>query len=415
MKIKLMSQVIAKPLLYGVAALSIPCGAFAATNAELEERIKALEGQLAAKQGSTLKSGLGSDTTVTLGGYIKADTSWSKYSEGELAPGSIGRDFYVPGTIQVTGDSESSDVDYSARESRFFLKTDTDINGSKLTSYIEMDFLVTPNGNERVSNSYSPRMRHAFIKYDNWLFGQTWSTFQDVSALPEHLDFLGPAEGTTFVRQPQIRYSSGNWQVAIENPETTVLVGGVRVVTDDGAVPDVVVRYKHSDSWGYITGAVVGRQLSYEDNGRDVDDSESGFAVSISGKVLFGKDDLRWMISSGSGMGRYIALNTSAGAVLDAEGNIEAIDSTGGFISYRHFWNDQWRSTLSLSALDVDNDTDLTGMNVTSESRSANVNLLYSPNKKLTLGAELLRAKREIESGDDGTMTRLIFSAKYSF
>ena len=85
-----------------------------------------------------------------------------------------------------------------------------------------MDFLLPPGGNERVSNSYNPRLRHAFFTYGKWLFGQTWSTFQDVGALPESVDFLAASDGIVFERQPMVRYSSAGWQFAIENPETTI-------------------------------------------------------------------------------------------------------------------------------------------------------------------------------------------------
>ena len=43
------------------------------------------------------------------------------------------------------------------------------------------------------------------------------------------------------------------------------------------------------------------------------------------------------------------------------------------------------------------------------------MNLLYSPAKKLTIGAELRHAERENEAGADGSLDRLQFSAKYMY
>ena len=83
-----------------------------------------------------------------------------------------------------------------------------------------------------MSNSYSPRLRHAIVKWNKWTFGQTWSTFMDVSVLPEALDFVGPAESTTFIRQSMIRYTSGNLELAVENPQTFVS-GGTRDLSTD--------------------------------------------------------------------------------------------------------------------------------------------------------------------------------------
>jgi hypothetical protein len=67
-------------------------------------------------------------------------------------------------------------------------------------------------------------------------------------------------------------------------------------------------------------------------------------------------DDIRFLVNSGGGMGRYIGLNVSNGAVLDANGELEAIDSTAWFVSYRHQWNDQRRSNVIYSAIEIDND-----------------------------------------------------------
>ena len=62
-----------------------------------------------------------------------------------------------------------------------------------------------------------------------------------------------------------------------------------------------------------------------------------------------------------------------------------------------------------------DADTEWTGMGVTKDASSIHVNLIYSPQPKLDFGIELLLADREIESGADGDLTRLQFSAKYAY
>ncbi|MGO3442333.1 MAG: DcaP family trimeric outer membrane transporter, partial [Pseudoalteromonas distincta] len=113
------------------------------------------------------------DTEFTYGGYIKLDSMWSDYSAGAPAGSDVGRDFYVPSTLTV-GDDNSSDAvfDMHARESRFNFGTATVMdNGKTVNTKIEIDFLASAaGGNERVSNSYAPRVRHAFISYDGWLF-----------------------------------------------------------------------------------------------------------------------------------------------------------------------------------------------------------------------------------------------------
>ncbi|MEN1727063.1 MAG: DcaP family trimeric outer membrane transporter [Pseudomonadota bacterium] len=355
-------------------------------------------------------------TRFNYGGYIKTDVMSTRYSGGTVGANSLIRDFRIPGLIPVGGDSSTTDVDFHAKETRMNFGFAHDVgDGREVSGFIEMDFLVGPGGNERISNSYNPRVRHAFIRYGNWLAGQYWSTFFNVGALPENLDFIGPTEGTIFARQTQFRYTNGPWELAIENPETTVTPfgGGGRIVTDTANIPDVVARYTVGGDWGNFVVAGIGRQLSIDTSSGT--ERETGFGLSLSGKINFGRDDLRWMVSGGPGIGRYLGLNTANDVVFDANGDLEAIDAYGGFLAYRHFWNDQWRSTFTFSAFSADNDTDLTGTGVTKEVYSGLANVIYQVNPKLRMGMEYAYSRRENETGLSGNMNRLQFSTIYAF
>jgi hypothetical protein len=357
-------------------------------------------------------------TEVKFTGYIKADAMFSSYSDGTLAAQNLGRDFYIPSLTPVGGTEESTQFDAHVKQSRFRFTTNTATDdGDSITGVLEFDFLVTPGGNERVSNSYVPRMRHAFVKYKGWTVGQTWTTFQDVKTLPETLDFVGATDGVAFNRQALVKYQSGSWEFALENSESTITPfgGGGRIVSDDGAIPDAVVRYTHNADWGHISVAGIVRQLSVE-IGDTLDDSVSSTGVSINSKIKMGDaDDLRLSFTTGSGLGRYVALNAVNGAVLDADGNLETIDSTAFAVSYRHVWNSKMRSSFVYSQLTVDNDSALTGLGATESTNSITANLLYSPTSKITVGGEIKQATREVESGADGDMTRFQFSLKYAF
>lgn len=358
------------------------------------------------------------DTDVKLTGYIKVDALASTYSDGSLGSGSLGRDFYIPSLTPVGGDDEGTQFDSHARQSRFRITSNTDTDeGDKITGVLEFDFLVTPDGNERISNSYTVRMRHAFLKYKNWLVGQTWSTFMDVSILPESVDFIGVTDGITFARQVMVRYSYNGWEFALENPESTITPngGGGRIVTDDNSTPDAVIAYKYKDDWGHIRLAGLYHQLAYDD-GNTIDETEAGFGITLTSKVKLGNgDDIRMSMFSGSGLGRYAALNAANGGVLTETGQIEAIDSYGYSIAYRHLWNEKLRSSVMFSSFSADNDVALTGGSVTESAYSTRANLMYSPTQAITVGAEYTFAKRETEAGLEGDMNRLQLSAKYAF
>ena len=357
-----------------------------------------------------------SNTTFNYGGFIKLDMMYSDWSAGRVATGA-GRDFYVPSSIPVgSGDSYSA-FDAHAKQTRFNFGTTTTLDGGeKIQTFLEMDFMVTVDGNERSTNGYEPELRHAWVKWGNWLAGQSWSNFQDVAALPEAVDFIGPSESTVFVRQPQLRYTAGNWSFSVENPETTVnpYQTASSIATDDNGVPDLTVRYNYKASWGHFSIAGLARQL-VEDNGA-FDSTTEGFGVSVSSKFnINDRNDIRFMVNYGQGIGRYVGINTLQDAVRDASGELNAIDLVSAFVAWRHVWSGDWRSTFSYSMLAGDNDAALTAAGTTSDVNSIRVNLLNSPLPKLDVGVELSRATREVESGADGDMDRIQFMAMYKF
>jgi hypothetical protein len=359
-------------------------------------------------------------TTFKFGGYVKLDMMQSNFHNGSAPVGAALRDFHFPAAIPVGGSSDVfSTIDYHAKESRFNLGTDTKIDEHKLTSFVEMDFLLAGQGDERVSNSFNPRLRHFYFTYDQWLFGQTWTTFQ-ILYLPEDLDFAGAADGIIFNRQPMIRYTMGNWQFAVENAETTLdpFGGGSRVVSGSAFFPDLVARYNIGRSWGNVSIAGLLRQLNHEFQDGDVTKKNStiGYGLTVGGKIkVVRKDEIIFQLSGGSGLGRYAALNFANSAVIKDDNTLRATMSYLGFIGFRHFWNEQLRSNINISGITVDNDATISGDEVNKLAWSISINLLYSPLKPLTFGVELMRAARELENGVGGKFDRLQFSAKYNF
>lgn len=354
---------------------------------------------------------------VNYGGYIKTDVQVTDFSDGDpFALSTVINNFYIPSQIPVAANGMgTTDLHINARESRIFFQTKANVGGHEVGSHIEMDFLVSTDGNEVVSNSYNPRMRQAYFTIDNWLFGQAWTTFQNVGALPENIDFIGPAEGTIFGRQPMVRYTNGPFQFAIENPESRITTNtGGTITTDDGALPDFVARYNLKNEFGSFTAAALVRQLTLKNE--IVDDSTLSWGISLSGKVKVGeKDDFRFMANAGDGIGRYVAVAAVNGAVIDENGQLDAIASYSGFASFRHFWSDKWRSNITGGYFKADNPVRLTTSGVTDEIYSGHLNLLYSPVPNMTFGGEVMYANRSLESGLSGNMTRFQFSAQYGF
>jgi hypothetical protein len=192
-----------------------------------------------------------------------------------------------------------------------------------------MDFQTLPGtADQRTTSPANPALRRAFVTIDNWLIGQEWTNFQNTAVLPESADFIGAAEGTVFARQVQVRYTRGPFSVSVENPETTVTPfgGGARIIADDNSLPVFNARYAMARPWGDMQFAGLLRQMKYQNPSTSIDSTATGWGLSASTKIKVGaKDDLRLMLTGGEGIGRYVGLNFSNDAVLDASGDLEAI------------------------------------------------------------------------------------------
>lgn len=370
---------------------------------------------------------------VHFGGYVKLDVLYSHFSDGAVGQ-NFARDFYVPGSTPVSGEAGHSYIDFSAKETRLWISSNTEIQGYKIGAYVEGDFISGQNPqtagsttpDERITNAYNPALRRAYLTVDNWLFGQDWSTFQNVAALPESTDFVTVADGTVFVRQPQVRYTYGAFQAALENPETWAYAHDASTgsKTDDNVLPDVVLRYNLKGSLGDVSLAGVARQLKVQSPSAaggitGADDTAFGWGLSLSGKIPMSfapGDDIRFMFNGGRGLGRYVALATIADAGIDANGRFKTVSVYDGFVAYHHQWNEQWRSNLVVSALKGTNMAgDNIGATATSRTETAFVNLFYSPVKSLSFGGEYRYGYRTDVAGANGSLSRFQFSAKYIF
>ncbi|MCJ7453156.1 MAG: DcaP family trimeric outer membrane transporter [Steroidobacteraceae bacterium] len=364
-------------------------------------------------------------TSLYVTGFVKLDANWTDTADGELGNSASGRDYYVPSQTPIGGKSEGTDINALAKQSRFIVGTNTPLeNGDKVTTHFEVDFYGSALGTQNVSNTYGAVLRQAFIQTNHWLVGQAWSTFMDVSALPEAADFIGPTDGVIFIRQPQVRYTTGGFSFAAENPQTTFTTynpstGAVTSnSSDDGAFPDFIGRYTWKGDWGGVTLAAMARELKYENKpntGPSTNASTWSAAAEFTGKIkTWGKDDIRFMLLGGN-LGRYAALNFTQDAVLKSNGDFDTIDGFAGYLAYRHFWTDKLRSTAFYAFGNWDNPSALNGTSANQASESWSLNFFYSPIPKLDIGAEYRWSKRELENNDSGTLSRLQLTTKYSF
>lgn len=390
---------------------------------ETATKVAALETK---PQSDGMKSG---SSTIKIGGFIKLLASSTRFSDGEVATNSLGRDFYLPQTIPTGGAPASRVTDFTAKQSRFWLNFATDVAGHAVKGYVETDFQTSPGtqGSQRTTNGYNLALRRAYIQLDKWTFGQDWSTFQYTGALPESTDFVGGAEGTVFVRQPLLRYSAAlskqtTLHVSVENPESgTAAVGAPALVENgDDRVPDFAARLVHTGKRAELSLAGLARQIRVENAG--VAATSGGYGVSLGGKLFLNdakSGDVRLMATYGKNIGRYVGLNFAPDGVFDpVSGQLRDVTVFAALGAVRIPLSPQLRVNVMGSYQHVNYDDLLTAANVATFNKQAwsgAINLFYSPVKMIDLGIEYRRGERELVNGADGSTDRIEFAAKYSF
>ena len=360
----------------------------------------------------------GSETTLTIKGYVKLDAIWSDVSAGT---DSVGDQTLSINTVPVgptAGEHKKNQFTMHARQSRISLGTSTPTSYGEMTTFIEGDFFGS-DGNESTTNSSGFRIRHAYGSLGKLSAGQYWTNFFNEQAYVETVDFGGPV-GEMFVRQAQLRWTeklaNGDWSVSAENPEAVVAVPGSATTfrSDSDHVPDLTARTRLVSGGAVYSAGALLRNI-HVDTAALGSSSRWGGAIALTGIVPAGaRDDLRFDFNIGNAIGRYQNGGFFPDGYVDAQGRVQLARQTSGFAAYRHFWTPQLRSTLALSAA-TSNPPAGTAAGVNKSDRSEHVNLIWSPVPAVNLGAEYIHAQRTVVGGDRGSLNRIQFSAQYSF
>lgn len=371
----------------------------------------------------------GTDTSLGLGGYVKTDLLFSSVSAGHDR---LGDQQLSYAQIPVGGTAgEHSQMTLHAKESRLWFKSFTPSQWGDINTFIEMDFFGDP-----ATYTYTPRLRHGYGAIGNLLAGQTWTTFLHVPAVPEHLEVGGSAGSIFLFRQPQVRWSQPfnwhdtamEWQMAIESPRSRIwaennpaangtVANADNFFTNPNAdrYPDLVTRLVANPDWGSLALAALGRQIRYTD-ASGLQRELWGGGINLAGRIdTLGLDNIRFMVHYGNGAARYTATNnTFSDAALRLDGTMELSATYGGMLSYQHWWDKYWRSTLTYGITQAEQ-AEFINPVMTRQVQSLHANLLWSPVNQAMLGLEYTYSSRELIDNRDGELQRVQFSARYSF
>jgi len=358
----------------------------------------------------------GTGTTLKFGGYVKADAI------ADIGTG-YGADFAQFGAIPLDNSAtakKSGDFLMHARQSRFNVLATTPSPVGDVKAFAEVDFFGT-RGTDLITNGSSPELRQAYGQVGGLLAGQAWSNFVDLDAMPESLDYVGPA-GVTILRQVQVRYtgkildSGVTYGVSAENPFTDFTNGGAHTVTTYEHMPDVTVALTDTGDWGHVSLRGVARDISVRDETSNTAESDFGYGVSLTSTLnTFDKDNLKFRLSYGDGIGRYIYDDavSSKGAAYNGS-TLETQSLWSGYAAYQLHWTDTLRSNLMGGYTAINNDTALLGTGQNKTIWSGHANLIWEPAKAYKVGIEYMHGYRELDSGLSGTLDRVQTSFIYA-
>ncbi|MBO6152556.1 MAG: DcaP-like protein, partial [Acinetobacter sp.] len=160
----------------------------------------------------------------------------------------------------------------TAKTTRIGLDFNTPVGDAKVGGKVELDFASNDN-----SKSENLRIRHAYLTYNDWLFGQTTSNFLSNHA-PEMIDFSTNLGGGT-ARVPQVRYGfklapATQLFVSAEEADSSGVVAG----TTKYSLPNLTAKLTQGFAEG--KGSASARALIENYKSTVADDNETGWGVA---------------------------------------------------------------------------------------------------------------------------------------
>ena len=280
------------------------------------------------------------------------------------------------------------------------------------------------------------RLRHAYGEYNGILAGQTWSNFSSFTGNTPTLDFNGAIGWAgTQGRNPQVRYTTGGFSVAVEEPKSTIAgasevttpaysvvdtdgntqtVAAVTTSTEKKSLPAITARYEGSAGPVSFSGAGVINQVAYESSTED--DSALGYGVFGAAKFqITDMVSIQGNLQYTDGANSYLYLSGGDDAYIDSNDSLETVSGFGGTIgtSLSLGSGSSVNVVYGMTQIDVDDDYYADSQNETRSNVLANY--MFTPVKNVMMGVELQHWMTESKGGDSEEANRVLFAAQYNF
>lgn len=335
-----------------------------------------------------------SDTEVKLYGFVRGDANY-------IIEGSAGDFSDVAKTNGQTNDKFVA----TAKTTRIGLDFKTNVEGAEIGGKLESDF---------AGSNDSFRIRQAYLTYENWLIGQTQSTFLSNHA-PFMIDFSTNVGGGT-TRLPMVRYGfdltpATQLFLAAEKPNSSA-------ADIKSSVPTLTAKLAHNfdDKKGNASARALVEV--YKDENINKRKAGWGLAAGTTYQVL---DPLKATldVSYTKGVnGILYGTNANSAFVNDEnDRNIEQNEIWAVQTGLTYSILPNLKTSIGYGALFADKDSDYADLNdvANKEVQQAWLNLVYSPVKPLEFGVEYVNGERKDFNNDKFKDNRIGLMSKYSF
>ncbi|MFV5263116.1 DcaP family trimeric outer membrane transporter [Acinetobacter courvalinii] len=341
---------------------------------------------------------------VNLYGYIRADASYQAKGASTM----YNNISAVPLEHTAEEAQQKDRLHSTVNVTRLGLNFKTPSDAGEVGGKLEMDFFGGATRDQF-------RIRHAYITLDQWLIGQTWSTFIAPEYYPETVD-AGTFVGGALQRSPMLRYSdklsaNTSFAVAIEDPKYTATSDP----DNEMRMPALVGRLNHKFDNGSL---LSGRTFMAEK--KTSTEKEWAWGVGLGGKYqLSPQTFLKADYYHVKGDGRFL-LWANNSYVIDDQNNIQSNEFDTISAGITHQFNSQLRSTLGygyMKAKDGNRFAEIQKSNLTQNKElwQGWINAMYNPYKPITLGVEYVYGERETFDGRNGIDNRVNMMATYDF
>jgi len=350
------------------------------------------------------------DTRITSGGFLRLHLFNGGVSDSGRLRGD--QQLFIPHINEGTASRGGTVLD--ARESRFWLR------GTRTTDIGQIEALYEADLSETAA-SYQLRLRHAYLLINQrLLIGQSYSSFTNTAAIADADS--GTAVGNVVTRHRMLRWRQPlneqlHLDLSAEQPLNRFARDGQASFSShaSGRRPDLVLRLQYVDSQLDLALAGLQREISLRPAAGMPRQRRNGTAIGLSGRLHTGDlHNLRFMYNYGDVLARYATLGTYADAFVDEEQQLSLNTTRSVLLAYQHHWHPQWRSNLTLSQSSTSLPEAASG-SLTQRARSAQLNLIWTPDSRHSLGIEYLRGERLQLDGRRSHLNRWQLTGRINF